>query len=93
MAEELLEFENTVEGEDGASWVAVVLGSEREDGHWIGWIRFRPVAGGEPLETERETTQPDRDDLAYWAKGLTYFYLQGALERARRRREGRAKQA
>lgn len=87
MPEELLEFENTVEDEDGASWVALVLGEAREDETWIGWIRFTPTAGGPPLETERETTQPNRDDLAYWAKGLTYFYLEGALARARRQPE------
>ncbi|HUG39943.1 MAG TPA: hypothetical protein VMM12_05645 [Longimicrobiales bacterium] len=88
MAEELLEFENTVEDQDGRSWVAVVMGAEREDDKWIGWIRFDPRNdGGTPLVTDRETTQPNRDDLAYWATGLTYFYLEGALARARRRRE------
>ena len=87
MADELLEFENTVEDGDGKSWVAVVMGAEREDAHWEGWIRFDPVGGGEPLVTERETTQPDRDDLAYWARGLTYFYLEGALARARRKKD------
>lgn len=87
MPEELLEFENTVEDEEGGSWVARVLGEAREDETWIGWIRFTPADGGAPLETERETTQPNREDLAYWATGLTYFYLEGALGRARRRRE------
>jgi hypothetical protein len=87
VTEELLEFENTVEDKDGRSHVAVVLGEEREDGRWIGRIRFVPTAGEGVLETDRETTQPDRDDLKYWASGLTYFYLEGALERARRRGE------
>lgn len=86
MPEELLEFENTVEDEEGESWVALVLGEERKDETWIGWIRFTPTSGGAPLETERETTQPNREDLTYWATGLTYFYLEGALARARRRR-------
>lgn len=87
MAEQLLEFENTVEDETGRSHVARVLGEEREDGKWIGWIEFQPVNGGDPLVTERETTQPNRQDLVYWARGLTYFYLEGALVRARRRKE------
>lgn len=87
MAEELLDFENTIEDEDGASWEAAVFGAEREDGHWIGWIRFNPRGGGEAVETDRETTQPNRDDLVYWSKGLTYFYLEGALARARRKAE------
>ncbi len=88
MDEELLEFENTIEDDAGHSHVATVLGREREDGLWIGWLRFRaldPQAGATVLETGRETTQPNRKDLRYWASGLTYFYLQGALARARRR--------
>lgn len=88
MAEELLEFENTIEDEEGRSWVARVLGAERKDGRWVGWIRFRQATGETLLDTDRETTQPNRDDLVYWARGLTYFYLEGALARARRRSEG-----
>ncbi|MGH7444282.1 MAG: hypothetical protein ACREKM_05375 [Longimicrobiales bacterium] len=82
--EELLEFENTVEDVHGRSHVAVVLGAERDDGKWLGWIRFRDP-DGHALETERETTQPNRNDLVYWSKGLTYSYLEGALARAQRR--------
>lgn len=82
--DELLEFENTVEDTDGRSYVARVLGREREDGRWVGSIRFTPVDGGGLLETDRETTQPNRDDLRYWSTGLTYFYLEGALTRALR---------
>jgi hypothetical protein len=29
-----------------------------------------------------ETTQPNREALAYWASGLEPVYLEGALERA-----------
>jgi hypothetical protein len=90
MVEEFLEFENTVEDEEGRSHVALVVGERRDDGKWIGRIRFTPTDGSDPLETDRETTQPERDDLAYWASGLTYFYLEGALARARRRAGGRA---
>lgn len=85
MTDELLEFENTVEDEEGRSHIALVLGEEREDGRWLGRIRFTPTDGSRPVETDRETTQPNRDDLAYWARGLTYFYLEGALARAMRR--------
>jgi hypothetical protein len=84
MVAELLEFENTVEDADGRSHVATVLGREADDGTWIGWVRFRGPTG-EILETGRETTQPNRQTLAYWAGGLTYYYLEGALARARRR--------
>jgi hypothetical protein len=84
VAEDLLEFENTVEDKSGLSHIAIVQGEKREDGRWLGRIRFVPTDGSPALETDRETTQPDRDDLAYWASGLTYSYLEGALERARR---------
>ncbi len=83
MAEELLEYENTVEDTEGRSWTAVAMGAERGDGTWVGWIRFREVDGDTLLETDRETTQPNRDDLVYWTTGLTYPYLEGALARAR----------
>jgi hypothetical protein len=35
-----------------------------------------------PLHTSRESVQPNRDDLMYWAQGLTQTYLEGALNRA-----------
>jgi hypothetical protein len=82
MADRLLEFENTVEDAGGTSWQAAVLGARRDDGKWVGWIEFQEAAGARLLETDRETTQPNREDLAYWATGLTYFYLEGALARA-----------
>lgn len=93
MAEEMLEFENTVEDEDGRSWTAVVVGEGQDDDMWIGWIRFDSADGTESLTTERETTQPNREDLAYWASGLTYSYLEGALARARREAEDETLQA
>lgn len=84
MTEALLEYENTVEDAEGRSWIAEAMGAERPDGTWVGWIRFREVDGDTLLETDRETTQPNRPDLVYWTTGLTYFYLEGALARARR---------
>jgi hypothetical protein len=85
MAIELLEFENPVEDSAGLSWWALVLGAERANGTWIGWIRFRNALGDHVVETDRETSQTTREALAYWSTGLTYAYLVGALERAQRR--------
>jgi hypothetical protein len=34
------------------------------------------------IQTTRETTQPNRQDLDYWATGLTVGFLDGALDRA-----------
>jgi hypothetical protein len=36
------------------------------------------------MRTDRETTQSNHEDLAYWATGLGDAYLQGAFSRARR---------
>jgi hypothetical protein len=49
---------------------------------WDGWIEFAPTDGGPVLRTPRETKQPKRTDLDYWAGGLSPAYLEGALERA-----------
>jgi hypothetical protein len=53
-----------------------------EDGRWQGWVEFLPPRGGRVLLSGRETIQPNRADLAYWASGLTPVYLEGALGRA-----------
>jgi hypothetical protein len=50
------------------------------DGLWEGWIEFLATTGA--ARTERETSQPNRADLMYWAQGLTHTYLEGALTRA-----------
>jgi hypothetical protein len=80
MTEVLIEFENTIDKE-GASYLARAMGSERADGMWEGWIEFEGP-GGMRLTTDRETTQPNHHTLKYWATGLTYAYLEGALARA-----------
>lgn len=82
MAETLLEFDDVFRGMDGRSYVARVCGRGREDGLWEGWIEF--VASDNVVRTGRETTQPSRDTLVYWATGLTAGYLDGALLRTLR---------
>ncbi len=50
---------------------------------WEGWIEFVPLDGGaRPIRSRRESTQPSRQSLVYWATGLTPVYLKGALDRA-----------
>jgi hypothetical protein len=82
MAEVLVEFAQPVEDGDGNSYTARACGSEMPDGRWQGWIEFVPVGTGQPLRSSRETTQPNHNDVVYWATGLTYVYLEGALRRA-----------
>ena len=82
MAEVLVEFNEPVTDSEGSSYTARACGSEMVDGRWQGWIEFRPLDGGDPIRSGRETTQPNRADTLYWATGLTAVYLEGALERA-----------
>jgi hypothetical protein len=81
MAEVLVEFEDTWKGADGRQYGARVCARGREDGLWEGWLEFTPVDGGPTLATERESTQPNRDDAIYWASGITWGYVDGALNR------------
>ena len=83
MAEVLVQFDGAVTGADGRAHVARVCGRMGDDRLWEGWIEFDPQDGSPVLRTPRETTQPNRVDLHYWATGLTMAYLTGALARAR----------
>jgi hypothetical protein len=81
MAEVLLEFDELFQGPNGESYEARVCGAPRADTFWEGWLEFTPERGGEVIRTGRETTQPHREDLRYWATGLTWGYVDGALRR------------
>ena len=35
------------------------------------------------LKTDEETSQPNKDAVAYWATGLEQVFLEGALKRAK----------
>ncbi len=77
------EFRTAVRDADGHPYRARVLGRQRGDGTWIGWLEFSPRgSGGLVRRTQPETTQPSRDALRYWASGIEPTYLEGALERA-----------
>jgi hypothetical protein len=76
-------FDEPISDPGGALYFARAAGRQRDDGLWEGWLEFVPVDGsGLALLSARETTQPNRADLEYWAQGLTRVYLQGALVRA-----------
>ena len=82
MAETLVRFTEAITGRDGRQYVASARGIRGSDGLWHGWIAFSD--GTTSMRTTQESEQPNRDDLMYWAQGLTYVYLEGALERATR---------
>ena len=61
-------------------YTAQVVG--RPVGHiWEGWIEFVSSDGSDIRRTRRETTQPNREALDYWATGISGTYLEGALVR------------
>jgi hypothetical protein len=82
MGEPILEHSVILVDAEGVSYRATTYGEQREDGTWWGWIEFQPRDGGPAVVTGQETTQPNRDALAYWATGLEPVYLEGALIRA-----------
>jgi hypothetical protein len=65
---------------DGVPYMVQV--ATRPEGHiWEAWIEFAALDGSEARRTPRETTQPDKDAIVYWAQGLSGTYLEGALRR------------
>jgi hypothetical protein len=80
MSEVLVRFTELVRGSDGREYQPQACGVPGPDGLWEGWIEFLSPSGA--VRTERETSQPNRADLMYWAQGLTHTYLEGALTRA-----------
>jgi hypothetical protein len=80
MAEVLVRYAAQVRGDDGQTWIPQACGGVAKDGLWEGWIEF--VCDQRAIRTGRETEQPNRDALMYWAQGLTAAYLEGALARA-----------
>ncbi len=82
MAETLLVYQTSIAAPDGTLYEARAVGDDMPGGGWQGWLEFVPLAGGPPVHTSRETTQPNQVDTEYWATGLTPVYLEGALKRA-----------
>jgi hypothetical protein len=82
MSEVLIYFDATIVAADGTRWTPSACGGLADDGLWEGWIEFVSTDGTAHVRSPRETEQPNRVDLAYWAGGLTQVYLEGALRRA-----------
>lgn len=62
------------------NYEVIIEGREREDSTWEGRIVFR--RGAVLRATGRETSQPDKAALEYWATGLEQVFLDGAFDRA-----------
>jgi hypothetical protein len=88
MPEVLVVFDAQLASPDGRLWIAQACGGVADDNLWEGWLEFLPLEAEEsPMRTPRETEQPNRNDLLYWAQGLTAVYLDGALHRALKAQE------
>jgi len=83
MSEILVKFDEPIPRADGRLYIVQAMTRRRDDNLWEGWLVFTPAndASG-ALSSGRETTQPNRDAVMYWAQGLTRVYLMGALERS-----------
>jgi hypothetical protein len=83
MAERIEQYSSLIEDENGVSYKVEACGDTTPSGLWKGWLEFYPLESNLPvLRTERETTQPNRKALEYWATGLEPIYFEGAFERA-----------
>jgi len=80
----LVKFDEPIRDKEGLLYSAQATGRRREDGLWEGWLEFTGMTGSTPpFHSGRETTQPNRADIEYWAQGLSKVYLEGALARAK----------
>jgi hypothetical protein len=84
MDELIHEFTSEVADADGHLYTARAIGRQRQARTvWEGWFEFAPLGGrGIVRRGQVETTQPNREALAYWASGIEPVYLEGALARA-----------
>ena len=82
MAEAVHKFSSPVRGPDNISYTATAYAEQRGN-VWIGWLEFSGRASDRPRRTGEETSQPNREAVAYWATGLEPIYLEGALQRAK----------
>jgi hypothetical protein len=81
MAELIQTYAETLRDAQDVEYSVHAYGEAREDGNWEGWLEFHSAAGA-VRRTNRETTQPDREALQYWASGLEPVYFDGAFARA-----------
>ena len=84
MSELIQRYVTEVVDDGGTTYSIFAYGEGLPGGTWEGWLEFHPADAARPiLRTGRETTQPDRRALEYWASGLEPLYFDGAFDRAR----------
>jgi hypothetical protein len=85
MVEFVHEYLTLVRTGSGETYLPRVYADRQPSGLWEAWFVFFPLSSGRALPTDRETTQSKREDIVYWATGITPAYLEGALTRALQR--------
>lgn len=86
MAELIQQYQLHIDDANGVTYSISAHGESRSDGTWAGWLEFHPTDNTHStLRTDRETSQPNRGALEYWASGLEPVYFEGAFARARRK--------
>ena len=84
MPEVIQQYISQFHDKSGSAYAVTAYGEPTTNGTWAGWLEFHPIDKTKPVMcTERETTQPDRSALEYWASGLEPLYFEGAFARAR----------
>jgi hypothetical protein len=77
----MYEYPEHIRDADGTECLVRVYGAPRSDGIWEGWAEFLGIGVNVVRRTDIETTQSNREDLAYWATGLEGTYFEGAFRR------------
>ena len=86
MAEVIQQYTTQFQDDNGLAYTVMARGERSARGTWEAWLEFHPVDKTKAVWlTGRETTQPDKRALEYWASGLEPLYFEGAFERARRK--------
>lgn len=77
------QYSTLTDGPDGQWYIVRAYADQQPGGLWEGWFVFFPLSpDGVAIASDNETTQSKREDVDYWASGITPVYLQGALRRA-----------
>ena len=83
MAELIQQYTSLFQDKNGDTYTVVARGARDAIGTWEGWLEFHPKDKTKAVwSTGRETTQPEKSALEYWASGLEPLYFEGAFERA-----------
>ena len=83
MSELIQSYEPQLYDDNGVTYSVTAWAKETLQGTWEGWLEFYPTGNFNLiLRTDRETTQPNRSAVEYWASGLEPVYFEGAFERA-----------